>query len=367
MLSSSSGECISVGVKAHVLYSRMLRDEEFFALFHCDSVAEIVDQLRNIEGYSSRLERLSPGEVNRHDVEAVLKTRLLFDANTFLIHFNGPRDVFFRRWVALYEAKNLKTIFRNLLNQNTNKENLRKRLYPIPGTTLEYEKILLARNFSEMAEAFSGTPYYKVLLEPLKRIATGEERTLFPLEMALDIFVENNLHKAMKLLSSMEQRLLSPFFSSRVDLLNLYTVYRSIVFYKMPHEEILNRLLQVRYRLQLPQLKLLARAADSADFVDVLQSVAPCYAPIFEGVDKYPSPQLVLEKNINRYLYTQALKIYRSSAPHFHTAIACFLLLEFEIKDLIKIIENVRYGFERKEAVAYLIRPILVGGDILWQ
>lgn len=367
MLSSSSGECISVGVKAHVLYSRMLRDEEFLALFHCDSVAEIVDQLRNIDGYSSHLQVLSSSEINRHDVEAALKTRLLFDANTFLIHFNGVRDVFFRRWVALYEAKNLKTIFRNLLNQNQNKENLRKRLYPIPGTTIDYERILLARNFSEIQEAFHASPYYKVLLEPLKRIATGEEKTLFALEMALDIFVENNLHKAMKLLTSMEQRLLSPFFGSRVDLLNLYTVYRSVVFYKMPAEEILNRLLNVRYRLQLPQLKLLARATDSADLIEILQNVAPYYGHLFDGLDKLPAPELVLEKNINRYLYTQALKIYRSSAPHFHTAIACFLLLEFEIKDLIKIIENVRYGFERKEAMAYLARPILFGGDSLWQ
>ena len=44
-----------------------------------------------------------------------------------------------------------------------------------------------------------------------------------------------------------------------------------------------------------------------------------------------------------------------------------FVIKEFEIQDLIHIIEDVRYGYDRRHAAVYLIKPILMGGETEWQ
>lgn len=364
---SSHGECISVGVKAHVLYSRILKEETFWGLLNCDSVAEITDQLKNTEGYGPHLETLPPREIHRHDLEYALKASLLTEANGFLLYFNGTRDMFFRAWVAWYEAENLKNIFRHVMSDNTDRERLRRRLFLIPGTALSYDALLMARNFGEIGEALRGTVFYRVLIEPLKRLVTGEEKSLFPLEMAVDTLVENALYKAMMRLESSARRLLMPIFGARIDLLNTYIIYRALTFYHMSPEETLNRLLPVRHKIQLSQLRRLCRSGTLAEALEILEETSPAYAAIFKNSLQQPEPQLALERNINRFLYLQALRVYRTGAPGFHTAISYFLLREFEIKDLIKIIEDVRYDYDRRHAVSYLTRPILSGGDVSWQ
>lgn len=356
-----------MGVKAHVLYSRILKEETFWGLLSCDSVAEITDQLKSTEGYGPHLETLPPREIHRHDLEYALKTSLLTEANSFLLHFNGTRDAFFRAWVAWYEAENLKNIFRHVMSGNTDRERLRRRLFQIPGTNLSYDALLMARNFGEIGEALRGSVFYRVLIEPLKRLVTGEEKSLFPLEMAVDNLVENVLHKSMLRLENAERRLLMPIFGARIDLLNIYVIYRALTFYHMSPEETLNRILPVRHKIQLSLLRRLCRSETFEASLEILEEISPAYAGIFKNSLQQPEPQLALERNINRFLYLQSLRVYRTGSPGFHTAISYFLLREFEIKDLIKIIEDVRYDYDRRHALSYLTRPILSGGDVSWQ
>lgn len=356
-----------MGVKAHVLFSRILKEETYWGLLNCDSVAEIADQLKSTEGYALHLETLPPREVRRYDLEYALKASLLAEANSFLLHFNGARDTFFRAWVAWYEAENLKNIFRHIMSGNTDREKLRRRLFHIPGTALSYDALVMARNFAELGEALRGSVFHRVLVEPLRRLVTGEETTLFPLEMAVDTLVENILYRAMFRLEKGERLLLMPIFGARIDLLNVYTIYRAILFYHMPPEETLNRLLPVRHKIQLGLLRRLCRCETFDQALEMLEEVSPAYATVFRNSQQQPEPQLALERNINRFLYQQALRVCRGGAPGFHTAISYFLLREFEIKDLIRIIEDVRYDYDRRHAISYLTKPILPGGDVSWQ
>ena len=364
---SSHGECVSAGVKARVMYSRMLSDEEYWGLLNCDTVGEIVTKLRSSEGYREHLMSLPPGDVRRYDLEAALKNSLLREAEAFLIHLSNPRDAFFRTWIAWYEAENLKSVFRFVASKRENRDDLRRRLYPIPATKVSYENLLAAKDFSELAEVMKRTPYYKVLAEPFKRLMSGEEETLFSLEMAIDSFVELLLYKNMKKLEPGEQRALLPIFGGRIDMLNLYILYRAMKFYSMTPEETLNRLLPVRHRVTLGHLKELVRSGTAEAAVDSLQNTFPAYAEALVGSLKQDQPQLALERNIKRYTYNQALRTFRSGAPGFHTAMSYFLLREFEIEDLIHITEDVRYGYDKRHAAEYLIRPILTGGENKWQ
>lgn len=362
---SSQGECVSIGVKAHVLYSRLLTADDYWTLLGSDTVIEVARKLLSTS-YENALTTL-PAEPHRHDVEAAVKTMLVKEASDFLSHLSNPRDRFFHAWVRWHEADNLKSIFRHVAAGRMDRDDLRRRLYISKYSTISYENLLSARDFSELAEALAGSAYHRVLEDPMKRLATGEEHSLFPVEMALDAFIELSLARAMQKLAPSERRMLQPLFGARVDLYNLYMLYRAVTFYNMTPEETLNRLLPVRYRVTLAFLRSAVRAASMEQVIGMMKEAFPKYAEVLIGSLREEEPQLTLERNIKRYLYMEAKRVFGNGPPDFHTAMSYFMLKEAEITDIIHIIEYVRYGYDRRKAAEYLIRPITSGGETEWQ
>lgn len=361
---SSRGERLSVGVKAHVLYSRLLSNDAYWMLLGSDSVTEVAQKLRSTS-YGEALTML-PADPRRYDVEAAIKTVAAKEAANFLIHLSDPRDRFFKAWICWNEAGSLKSIFRYIAAGRTDRDELRRRIYIMKNSTVSYDNLMSARDFSELSDALRGSAYYRVLEDPLKRLATGEETMLFPLEMALDSFIELSLSKAMKKLEPNERKMLLPIFGARVDLYNLYMLYRALTFYSMTPEETLNRLLPERYKVSLVFLRSAVRAESIEDIADMMKESFPKYAQMLLGALKGDEPQLALERNIKRFIYMEAVRVFGSGPPDFHTAMSYFILKESEISDIIRIIECVRYGYDRRKAAEYLIRPIISGGETEW-
>ena len=357
---------MAVGVKAHVLFSRLLSADDYWNFLGSDTVAEIADKLRGTS-YAESLETI-PSDPHRHDLEGAIKNTLLAQAENFLFHLSSPRDKFFKALLHRHEADNLKSIFRCVAAGRGNRDELRRRLYLSKQSKISYDNVLSARDFMELADSLRNTPYHKVLLEPLRRLHIGEEHSLFPLEMALDIFTETSLHRTLKKLEPTERDALLPIFGVRADLFNLYLLYRALAFYDMTPEETLNRLLPARFRVKMPVLRELARAGSGDAAADMLKGRFPAYAELFSSALADENPQLSLERNIKRHIYLQAARVFGKSPPGFHTAASYYVLKEFEITDIIRIIEYVRYGHDRRDAAEYLTRPVTSsGGDREWQ
>jgi V/A-type H+-transporting ATPase subunit C len=233
---------------------------------------------------------------------------------------------------------------------------------------ISYDNILSARDFADVSDVLRNTPYYRSLAEPLRRLHSGEEHSLFPLETALDMFVESSQNKALKKLEPDERNRLLPIFGARVDLYNLYILYRALVYYNLAPEETLNRLMPARYRITMPMLRELVRAESPSRLTEMLKSKFPVYAELMSSALDDENPELALESKIKRYIYTQAKKVFDNGPPGFHTAVGYYILKQFEITDLTRIIEYVRYAHDRRSAAAYLTKPITVaGGEHEWQ
>ncbi|MCL2683607.1 MAG: V-type ATPase subunit [Synergistaceae bacterium] len=351
---------MAVGVKAHVLYSRLLSTDDYWELLGSDTVTEIGQKLRNTS-YGEELNTLPPNS-HRQDFEATIKNALIAQAENFLFHLSSPRDKFFNALLYRHEADNLRSVLRYIAAGRTDRNELRRRLYLSKQSRISYDNVLSARDFMELSEALRNTQYHKVLAEPLRRLHTGEESSLFPLEMALDIFVEQSQYKALKKLESAERDRLLPIFGVRADLFNLYILYRAIEFYNMTPEETLNRLLPSRFRVTMPILRELVRAESGRDVADMITKRFPKYARLFSPVSDDESPCLSMERNIKRYIYMQASRVFNGGPPGFHTAVSYYVLKEYEITDIIRIIEYVRYGHDRHYAAEYLTRPITESG-----
>jgi V/A-type H+-transporting ATPase subunit C len=357
---------MAVGVKAHVLYSRLLSDDDYWDLLSSDTVPEIRDKLMST-AYGEFLETM-PAETHRHDLEAAIHNTLISQAESFLFHMSSPRDKFFKTLMYQYDADGLKSVFRHIVSGRTDREKLRQRLNAPKHSMISFDNMLTARDFSEASDVLRNTTYYRVLAEPLRRLQSGEERSLFPLEMALDLFVEASRYKALKKLEPGERDRLLPIFGVRADLCNIYILYRALMYYSQTPEETLNRLLSARYRVAMPILRELVRAGSIARLTETLKGGFPAYAELISSALDDENPELALDGKIKRYVYAQAKRVFDNGPPGFHTAVAYYILKQFEITDLTRIIEYVRYAHDRRSAAVYLTKPIAVaGGEHEWQ
>ena len=365
-MSSSHGSATALGVKGHVLYSQLLKPDEYWALLNLNSTSEIASFLKQTESYKDQLELLLPTKVHRIDLENSVRSSILSEAESFLFYLQGPWRRFFVDWLAWYQAEQLKSIFRWMHSKRLDRDVMRQRLFRVPGLTFPYEALLNCRDYKEMLEALADTRYAKVLKEPVRRLINGEN-SLFSLELAIDHLVETELWNDTQSLPADERATLAPLLGTRIDLLNLYNFHRCMLYFNMTIEETISRMLPVKYKVKTHHLRAMAKGRDWEERIAIMEELFPSYGKIFREALEKDDKELALEMAIKRYNYLKALSILRNGVPGFHTAIAYFVLKDHEVTDIIRMVEDVRYDYDRRTAVQYLIRPILNGGEAAWQ
>ena len=149
----------------------------------------------------------------------------------------------------------------------------------------------------------------------------------------------------------------------QMDFQNLSWVYRSLRYYDLTPEERVARLLPCRYRLGSAALRRMARAEDLGTFWAALK--ASPYGPCFE--DSPPTEEMAMERDMRRAIRKTAMEVFRQGMPDLSTMMAVLTLLESEVQDLITLIEDVRYDYDRRHAALFLARPLIPGGEVRWQ
>lgn len=358
----SAGECTAVGAKACVLYGRLLSDMDYWEILQCDTVPEIADYLQKAEGYKEGLSTLIAANAHRAELEDRLRAVPIRRAEAFMSYLSGPRRIFLRAWAERFQAEQLKRVLRWLLSGHGDREEMRASLQEMPLITLPFDALLSSRTFDEVSESLKGTAYYAPLKEPLRALSEGR-MNLFPAETAIDALIIASLYRAALGLPLLERHYVLELVGGLVDLLNIYWLYRALRFYSMGREEALNRLLPVRHKARFSLLRSLSRAKDLDEFWSLLKETP--YTAAFG--DFPPQDELVLERSLKRFFYRSSLRAFRSGSPSFHTMVAYLMLLEFEVMDLVTIVEDVRYGYDRRMGALFLARPIIPEGVVSWQ
>lgn len=357
----SLGERTAVGAKAHVFFGRLLDDGSYWRLLHCDTIREIVEYLKTLPGFAPHLTSI-PLEVHRAELEDVLEVLPLREAVTFLGYLTRGQRAYLRCWIGLYEADLIKRTMRSLFSGQRDRERLRERFSLIPRPSFSSDALLSASSYEEFLEALRGSGYFRVLREPLTRLS-GEGGSLFGAETAVDLHGLSSLFRAAGNLGAEERAGVLSLVGTMVDFLNVSWLYRSARFFDMHFEEMLNRLLPVRHRLGMPFLRKLSRAENQEMFWELLQH--SCYGGAFG--ESAPREDFGLETRMKQHLWRQARKLFRKSGIGFHSLAAYLFLRRYEIQDLKTIIEDVRYDFDRREALLFMVRPIVPGGEHAWR
>jgi len=147
--------------------------------------------------------------------------------------------------------------------------------------------------------------------------------------------------KTMKLLfdKTKGNKKLRDIVGTEIDILNLQWIYRSKKYFMYDDNEIENILIPVRFRLTPKVMKELIETDDER---------------IYNRIQETEYKEIVKNENsiyldCDRFLYKKNLKYFRKSNLDFVIVICYFNLLGFEIKNIINIIESIRYKSNKEE------------------
>lgn len=342
----------AVNTKIRTMEAGFLKNEDYFELLRKKSVVEVAEYLKNKTSYGQILEYVDIENIHRGNLEALIKQNMLVNIDRIIHYFNGEYRGFINTLYAKYEVEELKVFARAVYNGDETKK-YKNSVFIGKYSKIDTNKIFEAKLVRDIIFALEGSEFNKYLT-PL--IDNNEKENLFRFEMVLDLSYYNILKKQWNKLSKKDIRVLEHAQGLIADLLNLQWIYRGIKFYKLQPEVLLNYTIHLGYRLKYDFIKKLCYCDNLEDFYKLASQTK--YNFLFKNDN---TTDIYMERRLERHIYFELKALVRTYDMSIITTFAYILFLEFEIRDIISIIETIRYKVPLEETKKYLIKTFKEG------
>ncbi|WP_036224531.1 V-type ATPase subunit [Mesoaciditoga lauensis] len=350
------------GVQAKLasMASRFLTKSDYETLMSKKSVPEITAYLKGSKMYANILKDAKPEELHRRDLEMRLKVDLVEDVKRIFAFFVTLNRHFAYYIMRMYEVENLKLALRNALVEKEYKKNLEElngKFYDLgKKAIIDPIEVASCSSRDEILTSLEDTPYYEVVRNAFASYERKTANLIQSIENGLDRWLFFGFLRAAKSLDYDDYLVIKSIIGEKIDLINMEWIIRAKAFYSLGSEELYNSLIPMGFRLSSTYLHTLCDAKDLESLLNIA-SEGP-YDELIRSVSEKTTnvvPEM-LTLSMKRYLYEsskEAISTYGgfSIASFFHY----LFLKEYEIMDVITIIEGVRYNLEKSEIKNYLI------------
>ena len=134
---------------------------------------------------------------------------------------------------------------------------------------------------------------------------------------------------------------------AKIDFTNILWIYRMKKYYNFSEDKIEKSIIDINYALKKNQILLLVKAKNIEELNEILKKTV--YSNIATD-DIYE-----LECNMKKYLHGLYIKNFKSNLLSINCIYSYLNLVELENKDIISIIEAVRYGIDKEKLLKKLI------------
>jgi len=336
----------ALAAKARASYGKLLTKKDYEELIEKSTVAEVAGYLRNSTHYVDVLSNVDENTVHRGQLENIIKTDIMKEYSRFLKFTSGNARKFLQSTYKKYETESLKIIFRRLETVGNVMSAEGFLLFLKDNATLDFHKLLKSRDSMEFINNLEGTEYYTIL-KPFA--ADNVHINLFNLEMVLDLNYFKYLKKRMKkYLKGNDKKPLEDSFGIKTDVLNILWVYRCKKYYDMPKEIIQSYVLPYNSGIRKETLRQLIETDDLDKFADIISNTK--YADIFKrDIDEF------FEVNFAEYMYNVHMKMFRRYPLTISVAVDYIHMKEYELSNIISIIEGIRYGLRPEKIKKYIV------------
>ena len=334
----------AVSAKTKAMFGKCFKKSDFETLVTKSSVNDVCAYLKNETFYRDIFADVDENSVHRGLIEEQLWIKLDNEYNKIYNFVDNEKKVILDFLFIRKEVDYLKHSIRNLFNREK---------APVPEpvsdffekrTKINIQKCVKAKSLDDFIKACENTVYY----EYMKRVKAVNS-DYFSIAMGLDLLYYENYWKRIKQLSGRERRAMEKFVGSQIDMMNIIWIYRSKEYFKFSNEQIYTCLIPVRYRLSEELIKKLVNTKTGEGIISILDKT------VYKSLFKRISEGFYVDENYRRIMYKIARSTFTTASDTIAGSCAYLDMKEFEILNIIRVIEGIRYGIN-PEAIKKHIR-----------
>jgi len=342
----ATGDYNALMAKARAMYGKLLKKEDYNELLKQRSVGDIVSYLKHNTHYSDVLADVNESEIHRAQFERILRRSLMNDYRKLLSFAHGNIRDFLKLIYLKHEIESLKRLLRALETKGTTSVAEDSLYFLKSYDPLHIAKLATVQNIKELISELKDTPYYDVL-RPF--LGEKEGHNLFELEMSLDMYYLNLVFSKKKtLLSGLDSEVVARAFGNEIDVLNLLWIYRGRIIYNIDRSIILSYLIPHRHKLSMDVIYSLVDAKDKKTFLQIAARTK--YSELFVSDDSR-----YFDLKFSAYMYEFHRRMLRKNGFSIISAISYLNLKEYELSNIVSIIEGIRYGLPEETIRSFII------------
>jgi V/A-type H+-transporting ATPase subunit C len=351
----------AISARVRAMSADLLTPHDIMRLSEAPDFVSLFNTLRTT-AYGPYLEGLKDRDINPRRVIIQVK-RKLADAYYSVIQMAPVQTrSLLKQLYRSYELGNLKAVLRAIVTVSTWKteaglwERVNDVLFPLgSASVLPAQAMVESGSVAAAVDLLQGTPYEEALSFAMKRYSA--EQNLFPLEVALDLNYWRRLWSEARRLTGQDRQHSVRIIGSLLDMNNLMWAIRYRVYHKLSEEEIINYTLPFGYRVQDSDIRAIAAGADIASVVNRIFPGIPDVSALLENPQRgLPRLEVLLKRRIMQ----ECLAAFVGSPFHIGLPLAFLILHDYEVQDLIVLIEAKSSGLPEEE-----YRPFLLKADLL--
>lgn len=360
MASGVSGYA-AISTRVRAMYSDLLTPQDMARLSEAPDFPSLVSALKTTP-YGKYLSGLKDNELTPRRVLLAIKNKLADSFSSVIQQAPEQTRPLVKQLYRYFEVGNLKAVLRSIQTvsawnpESSNWERVSEVLFPFGSfTSIPAQAMVESGNVGTAVDLLKGTPYEATMSFAIKRFST--EQNLFPLEVALDLDYWRRLWAEARKLAGKDREMSVKIVGSLLDMNNLMWVIRYKIYHKLSEEELINYTLPFGFRVRDEDVRAIAAGSDIAT---VVTRIYPDVTDVSALLENPQSGLPKLEHQLKLQVVKQCVAAFVGDPFHIGIPLAYLLLSDFEIQDLIVLIEAKSSNTPDEEYRPLLLKTSLV-------
>ncbi|KAF0226433.1 MAG: putative ATP synthase subunit C [Erysipelotrichaceae bacterium] len=337
----------ALAAKAKAMYGAHLTKSDYDELLRKRTVQEIAGYLKNETHYDKILEGINESSIHRGYLEVLIRQRLFLDFMQLIRYGETRNHKFYQYGILQIEIKQILMTIRFLKETEKGGQISQLPLFANKMTSFDLQKLVNVNSYEELLLILKDTMYYSILL-PYKPKA-GQELDYTSCEIALNsMYHDKVLGYIEKEFTGTTKTQILDVFNTQIELDNITKIYRLKKYYRSTPEDIIKVLHPVYVKIPKHTLHQWIQTKSAEEFVDALSTTA-----YKSSINK--NDFVYIEYHMDSIMYNINKHFIRFATDPNVVMIAYMNLLEIETRNIIDIIEGVRYKVETDKIAKLLI------------
>ncbi len=351
----------AISSRVRAMYAGLLTSQDVLRLSESSNFSSLFGLLKNT-AYGPYLDGLKDKDIAPRRVILQIKRKLADSYSSVIQMTPVETRPLVKQLYRYFELDNLKADLRGLVTVSAwNSETalwdrVREVLFPLgPDSVLPAQAMIESGSVPAAVDLLRGTPYEEAVSFAMKRYSV--EQNLFPQEVALDLSYWRRLWSEAEKLTGQDRQYGVKIIGSLLDMNNLIWAIRYRVYYKLSEEEIINYTLPFGYRVHDSDIRAIVAGADIAL---IITRIYPGISEVNALLEEPQAGLPKLEFQLKRQVMQQCLSAFVGSPFHIGIPLAFLVMSDFEVQDLIVLIEAKSLNMPDDEYRPFLLKAHLL-------